>query len=62
MRLRNTQHRKSLVHGLAQCSDCSWCCEDYLTVQRKASQHAHEKGHRVVAELGYYVEYGKEKP
>jgi len=53
--------RKWLVHGIANCTKCSWECQDYLTVQAKASAHAQATGHRVTADLGYAVEYGPEK-
>jgi hypothetical protein len=50
--------RKALVHGIAQCSVCTWTCEDYLTVQKKAAEHARKTGHKVSADLGYVVTYG----
>jgi len=51
--LRRLVRRKSLVHGIAECKVCAWRCEDYLTVQRKAADHARHKGHVVIVELGY---------
>lgn len=54
--------RKALIHGIAHCTQCKWSCEDYLTVQRKASEHATRTGHVVTADLGYIVTYGKKKP
>ena len=51
--LRRLVRRKFLVHGIAECKVCAWCCEDYLTVQRKAADHARHKGHAVIVELGY---------
>lgn len=54
-------HRKHLVHLIADCRDCDWRCEEYLTGQRKAREHANRHGHRVSADLGYIVEYGPSK-
>lgn len=51
--------RKSLVHGIANCTQCDWQCQDYLTVQARAARHAKETGHRVDAELGYAVTYSR---
>lgn len=48
---------KSLIHGIANCTQCDWQCQDYLTVQARAAQHARSTGHRVSAELGYSVTY-----
>lgn len=50
--------RKGLIHGIAYCTQCDWSEEDYLTVQRRAAQHARTTGHKVTADLGYIVEYG----
>ena len=50
--------RKALVHGIAHCPTCGWQCEDYLVVQKRAADHARRKGHKVNADLGYFVEYG----
>jgi hypothetical protein len=49
--------RKGLIHGIAHCTQCDWSEEDYLTVQRRAAQHARTTGHKVTADLGYIVEY-----
>ena len=48
---------KWLVHGIADCTVCDWHCEDYLTVQRKAREHANRTGHTVGVELGYAARY-----
>ena len=50
--------RKALVHGIAHCGVCGWGCEDYLTVQNKAAEHARRTGHKVSCDLGYFVCYG----
>lgn len=47
-----------LIHGIAHCTECDWSEEDYLTVQKRAAQHARTTGHKVTADLGYIVEYG----
>lgn len=48
--------RKALVHGIANCMNCGWECQDYLTVQSAAQHHAKQTGHRVSVELGYHME------
>jgi len=48
---------KWLVHGIADCTGCDWHCENYLTVQRKAREHADQTGHIVKADLGYMAIY-----
>jgi hypothetical protein len=55
--LRRLVSRKGLIHGIAHCTQCDWSNEDYLTVQRRAAQHACVTGHKVTADLGYIVEY-----
>jgi hypothetical protein len=54
-------NRKALVHGIAICKDCNWSCENYLTVQKNAAEHVRKTGHRVNADLGYFVEYRQRK-
>jgi hypothetical protein len=49
--------RKSLIHGIARCTVCSWTSENYRSVQGLAHKHAKTTGHLVCAELGYLVEY-----
>jgi len=61
-KLRPYCPRKSLVHGIANCSDCSWECQDYMTVQRKAASHARTEEHNVSVELGYAVMYEGRRP
>ena len=53
--LKRVVSHKSLVHGIADCTDCEWGCQDYLTVQAQARKHASETGHEVSMELGYHV-------
>lgn len=48
---------KALVHGIANCCDCQWECQDYLTVQRKAANHAKRRHHKVSVDLSYAVTY-----
>lgn len=48
--------RKRLVHGIANCQNCDWTCEDYLTVQRAAAEHSRVNAHYVTMELGYHVD------
>jgi hypothetical protein len=47
--------RKSLVHGIAKCTQCDWECQDYIKVQKAAKHHAKTKHHKVEMELGYAV-------
>jgi hypothetical protein len=49
---------KALVHFVADCKVCGKHWEDYMTGQNLASEHAKKTGHRVMADLGYVVEYG----
>ena len=55
--LKRFVSRKALIHGIASCTQCDWSEEDYLTVQKRAAQHARTTGHKVTADLGYLVEY-----
>lgn len=54
-------HRKNLVHFIADCKVCGKHWENHLTGQRLASEHARKTGHRVIADLGFVVEYGGSK-
>lgn len=54
-----TKPERALTHGIAQCEDCDWHCEDFLTVQARAAQHARQHGHRVNAELCYIKTYDR---
>lgn len=57
MRMRN----KGLIHAIAECRDCGWGCENYLTAQAEARKHADSKRHLVVIDLGYVFEYDGRK-
>lgn len=48
--------KKWLVHAVFECA-CGWSCQDYLTAQRKAAEHAKKPGHKVSGDLGYAVTY-----
>ena len=61
MTTSRTAARKGLIHGIANCTECDWQCQDYLTVERQAAKHARITGHRVGAELGYAVTYSTNK-
>lgn len=52
---------KALVHVIADCKVCGKHWEDYLTAQKLAAAHARKTGHKVIADLGYVVEYGSNK-
>ena len=52
------RYKKSLIHFVADCKVCGERWEDYLTGQKQASEHARKTGHKVIADLGYVVEYG----
>ncbi len=49
--------RKYLIHAIADCTVCGKYWENYLTVQKLASAHARESGHKVTADLGYTCTY-----
>ena len=57
-RLHPIVGHKGLIHGIAECTVCGWREENYLVVQKRAPAHARTTGHRVMADLGYVVEYG----
>lgn len=52
---------KALVHAVAECNDCKWRSDDYLTAQQEARTHAVRNGHRVKIDLGYCGEYIPER-
>lgn len=49
--------KKGLIHAIAECKDCNGRWEWFLTAQKLAAAHAKKTGHRVILELGYFVEY-----
>lgn len=49
-----------LVHAVFECA-CGWSCQDYLTAQKKAADHARRTGHQVSGELGYAVVYERNR-
>ena len=53
--------KKGLIHAIANCSDCEWRCENYLSAQVKARRHNRETGHKVMVELGYRTVYERKK-
>jgi hypothetical protein len=55
-RVKIVVSRKSLVHGIANCLDCDWTCEDYSCVRRKAREHVAKTAHHVSMELAYGVQ------
>ena len=44
----------SVVHCVAQCSDCDFEETDYIVAGRKAREHAKKTGHEVIVETGTY--------
>ena len=56
-RLHCRVSRKSLIHAVADCTVCGKHWEDYLTAQKRASEHARKTGHKVIIDLGYVCEY-----
>jgi hypothetical protein len=48
---------KALIHAVADCRNCDWRCEDYLTAQAEAEKHVADAQHTVTLELGYCAEY-----
>ncbi len=47
----------TITHTVAQCQDCEWRNEDYLTAKTKARIHSKKMMHRVVVETGNVVYY-----
>lgn len=55
MRFTAAQVRRSsrnLIHCIAQCRECDWMSDDYLTAARSATRHVRETGHTVSVEQG----------
>lgn len=46
-----------VVHGLAECQDCSWESSSYKNIQAIAAVHAKKYGHRVTGEVGCAFSY-----
>ena len=46
-----------VVHGWAECQDCTWTSSSYKNIQAIASRHATAHGHRVVGEVGSLFTY-----
>jgi len=54
--------KMGVVHVIAQCRDCSWECQNYLTAQKLAARHARVKKHVVSVDVGKAGTYdGKSK-
>jgi len=53
---------KALIHAVAECRDCPWRCEDYLTAQVTARKHHLRTGHSVALDLGYVANYERSSP
>ena len=49
--------RKALIHAIAECRDCPWRCEDYLTAQEASRKHHIKTGHSISMDLGYAAYY-----
>lgn len=52
---------KNVIHAISRCQDCGEEWQDYLTAQRRASQHARKERHVVSGELGVSVIYAGRK-
>jgi len=52
----------SVVHCVANCSDCGWEETDYQTAGRKAREHAKKTGHEVIVETGTYRILNEKQP
>lgn len=55
--MKNKRVKKCLIHAIAECLDCDWREEDYLTAQKEARKHAIRTGHTVNIETGYNQVY-----
>lgn len=46
--------RKSLLHVIADCSECDWYFGNYLgNYMKEAKAHVNKTGHEVIVETGY---------
>lgn len=45
--------RLEVVHVIANCRDCDWTTEDYVTGRVAAYRHAKSRKHRVLVEVAY---------
>jgi len=46
-----------IIHLIAECEDCDWCCEDYMNGKMLAAAHAKKYKHKVTVEAGSYGVY-----
>jgi hypothetical protein len=54
--------KKTLIHAIADCSECDFHAEDYLMASEKARDHARNTGHRVTLEQGYATTFNEKSP
>lgn len=56
--------RNSVVHRIAQCTECDWTDEEYKNALVRARRHCARTGHRVIVESAYTITYSfnKEAP
>jgi len=48
---------RCLVHAIFKCDTCGQVWEEYKTAQLNARRHAKKRGHKVMGEVGFSVEY-----
>lgn len=46
-----------VVHGVANCDDCSWESFSYKNILAISANHAKHHKHKVSVEIGYAYEY-----
>ena len=51
------RNKKVLIHLTANCEDCNWKDEGYMTGAKSARLHAKKTGHTVSVETGYWMLY-----
>jgi len=56
-----TKSNIGTTHILAECRDCSWTDDDYMTAARSSRDHAEATGHTVVVEHAQFWVYNEEK-
>lgn len=55
--MANKRIRKYLIDAMANCYDCDWKDEYYITAQHNARRHAVKTGHTVHIETVYTQTY-----
>lgn len=54
--------KKKVIHAIAECGECNFKDENYLTAQKNGYKHYKNTGHDLVVEIGYTINYRNKKP